>query len=101
VAEGRIVAICGLGFLQDGTVMAFCHLTDEARRRKFSLHKEMCKRLAWARTHYRRIIALADPEIPTAERWLERLGFKPADPPTEINGQKVFVWQTRSPPCSA
>jgi hypothetical protein len=99
--NGRIVGLGGLGFLPDGTVLAFVHLTDEARSAKFALHRRVCRELASARKRYPRIIALADPDEPAAERWLERLGFSPADPPAAINGHKVFAWQTRSPPSSA
>lgn len=99
--NGRIVGIGGLGFLADGSVMAFAHLTDEARARKFALHRRVTRELFAARKRHPRISALADPDVPAAERWLARLGFAPADQPTEINGQKVFVWQAQSPACSA
>jgi hypothetical protein len=94
--NGRIVGIGGLGFLPDGSVMAFAHLTDEARAARFALHRKVCRELAAARKRYPLIIALADPDQPAAERWLTRLGFKPADPPAAINGHKVFAWQAGS-----
>jgi hypothetical protein len=45
----RIVGIGGFGYLEDGSVLAWASLTDEARRHKVSLHKRVCKALRWAR----------------------------------------------------
>src|SRR5262245_1899887 len=96
----KIVGIGGLSFLDDGTVLAFCHLTDAARRRKVALHKAALAALARAKASgIRRIVATADPEQPAAERWLERLGFVSAlalgIEPIHINGHTVFIRQDR------
>jgi|SRR5215510_831103 len=96
----EIVGIGGFSFLDDGTVLAFCHLTDAARRRKVALHKAAIAALARAKASgFRRIVATADPEQPAAERWLERLGFVSARAlglePTHINGHSVFILHDR------
>lgn len=94
----KVVAIGGLGFQANGTVTAFCHLTDEARHRKVALHKAVKAGIEQAKARgIGRIVATADPEQPAGERWLERLGFVSAESlgltPTHLNGHNIFVWR--------
>jgi hypothetical protein len=89
--DGTVIAIGGATHLPDGTLLAFAHLTDEARRRKVWLHKQAKRVLARLTAQRRRIVATASPEIPAAQRWLERLGFVPMDVFAE-NGRLIWIW---------
>jgi hypothetical protein len=89
--DGAVIAIGGATHLPDGTLLAFAHLTDEARRRKVWLHKQAKSVLARLAARRRRIVATASPEIPAAQRWLERLGFVPLDAFAE-NGRLIWIW---------
>jgi topoisomerase IA-like protein len=79
--DGRIVGIGGIAYLPDGTVAAFLEATDEARKYAVTLHKTALRSLKG----YRKLVALCDPEIEAAPRWLKRLGFEPVD------GLEVYV----------
>lgn len=88
--DGRIIGIGGVGTLEDGTRVAFCHLTDEARSYPVALHRIGLKVLRQAREGgARRIIAKAEEGRNRAREWLLRLGFKPM----ELNGTEVFVYE--------
>ncbi|MCC6172073.1 MAG: GNAT family N-acetyltransferase [Gammaproteobacteria bacterium] len=88
VAGGRVIGIGGLAYMPDGTIVAFAHLTPEARAQKFALHRAALKLLAEMEAHgVRRLVATADPDFAAAERWLTRLGFR-RDPRHE----KVWIW---------
>lgn len=92
LVEGRIVGIGGLGFRADGTVIAFVMMNDHARRYPAAIHRAGLLTMKMIRDmKLRRVVAQADPEQPSAERWLERLGFRP----TTIRGETVWVWQNR------
>jgi hypothetical protein len=88
---GNVIAVGGASHLPDGTLLAFAHLTDDARRRKVWLHKQAKRVLARLAAQRRRIVATASPEIPAAQRWLERLGFVPMDVSIE-NGRSIWIW---------
>jgi hypothetical protein len=89
--DGNVIAIGGAAHLPDGTLLAFAHLSDEARRRKVWLHKHAKGVLTRLAAQRRRIVATASPEIPAAQRWLERLGFVPMDVSVE-NGRLIWIW---------
>lgn len=74
--------------MADGTKIAFCDLTDEARRYPVTMHRAALKTMALARElRIRRLVATTESGHPAAERWLLRLGFEPR----EICGKKVFI----------
>lgn len=86
----KVIGIAGLGFHKNGSVIGWARLTDEIRKRPIQLHKAAKAFLADARVKgIHTIIATADPEQPAAERWLERLGFKP----DTFLGEKVYIWK--------
>jgi len=89
--DGNVIAIGGAAHLPDGTLLAFAHLTDQARQRKVWLHKQAKGVLARLAAQRRRIVATASPDIPAAQRWLERLGFVPMDVSAE-NGRLIWTW---------
>ena len=80
---GEIKGIGGIGYLPDGTALAFLHLAEGAERYAVSLHKAARLVIEEAkRRGIRKIVAQADPNYPTAKRWLKRLGFEPTDDET-------------------
>lgn len=81
--DGEIVAIGGVMFLLGGNVF-FMEATDKARRHPVGLHKAA---LEMVRNAPPGTIALADDEIPAAQRWLERLGLRSA----EVKG--IMTWR--------
>lgn len=88
--EGEILGLGGVTFLPGGTVAAFSHLTDDARKRPKQLHKTAKAFLADMKAKgFNRIVAAADGATPAAERWLERLGFERI----QHEGQDIFLWQ--------
>ena len=89
--DGAIIAIGGVSHLPDGSLLAFAHLTDEARRRKVWLHRQAKRMLAQLAARRARIVATASPDIPAAEPWLERLGFVPMNLATE-DGRVIWKW---------
>jgi GNAT superfamily N-acetyltransferase len=75
---GRVVGVGGVGYVKDGSVVAFAFITDELRKNKIALHKAGLKVIADAkRDGIKRLIAQASADVPAAVRWLERYGFKP------------------------
>jgi hypothetical protein len=83
-----LVGVAGIGYLGAGRVFAFAHLSEECRKRPVQLHRQAKRFLADAeRAGARVITAKADPSVPAAGRWLERLGFKPG----EYLGETVYV----------
>src|SRR5262245_15921684 len=89
--DGMIIAIGGAAHLPDGSLLAFAHLTDAARRRKVWLHKQACRMLARLAARRARIVATASPDTPAAERWLARLGFTPMSLATD-DGRTIWIW---------
>lgn len=88
--DGRLIGIGGLAYFADGLVLAWAELTDEARKAKVSLHKAALKLLSEARGA-RRIVAIADNNIEAADRWLQRLGFRPE----QVKDTTVWVREWR------
>jgi hypothetical protein len=86
--DDRTIGVGGIGFLDNGDVALWARLTDEIRKHPVQLHKTA---LAFIDEHVRKrgiplLSATADPSIPAAPRWLERLGFKPV-------GNRMYVWR--------
>lgn len=88
VLDGRVIGLGGIGHLEDGTVIAFGRITDEFRRHPVKLHKAGLEVFREARERgIREIFATADPSVPRAGAWLERLGFSAL----ESDGKTVWV----------
>lgn len=79
--DGKIVGIAGLAFVK-GRWVAFCDLLPEAREYKYKIARTAVRIFAEARKRgIRFIYAEANPEEPSAVRWIESLGFE-IDPRT-------------------
>lgn len=75
--DGRVVGVGGIGYVRDGSVVAYAFITDELRKNRIALHKAGLKVIADAkRDGIKRLIAQASPHE-AAVRWLVRYGFKP------------------------
>jgi N-acetylglutamate synthase-like GNAT family acetyltransferase len=83
VLDGEIIAIGGLAFSM-GRWFAFCDLTEKARKYKLTIARVGKRIMDDAREMGLRFVyADADPNEPTAVRWLTSLGFEP-DPRTLV-----------------
>jgi hypothetical protein len=88
--DGRVIGIGGIAWLGQDTYGAFLMLADGAERHRVSLHRAGLFIIAEARKlRLPRLVALADPAIAPAERWLKRLGFTPR--PANA-GETVWIW---------
>lgn len=86
VVDGRVIGLGGF-MRRQGWLFAFCDLTPEARKYKVTMVKTARRILDEARKSGRRYIyAIADPDEPGAERWLQSLGFEPV-------GEGMFKWR--------
>ena len=90
IVDGRIVGVGGIAFM-GGRPVAFCDLKDEARPYRKTLHKAALGILGEAKRRHRLIVAFIDRSEPTAERWIERLGFRHFDGDTYMWRRD---WQT-------
>lgn len=91
---GELLGVGGLAYLPTGAVAVFLLLAPGARRYRVALHKAALRTIEDAeRLGIKRLVALAEPGIEPAVRWLERLGFREMT----VDGEAVYVWQTRSP----
>jgi hypothetical protein len=89
--DGELVGLGGLGLMMPSeTWCCFMRATDAFRARPVALHRAGLRMMAEARRlGIRRLVALAEPGIEKAERWLARFGFEPED----IDGATVWVWK--------
>jgi hypothetical protein len=86
--DGRILGIGGIGFMPDGTRIAFCDLTKEAYKFPVTMHKAARRTMDLAmKLGIKRLVATTETNHPAAHRWLARLDFAP----TMVNGIKVYV----------
>jgi N-acetylglutamate synthase-like GNAT family acetyltransferase len=75
--DGAIIALGGLAF-SGGRWIAFCDLTEKARTYKMTIARMGKRIIADAREMGLRFVyASADPNEPSAIRWLTSLGFEP------------------------
>lgn len=77
MVDGEPAGIGGT-YHSDGMTVLFCRLTPEAKRKPVLLHKVALDLIRGARERGGRLVAVASPNEPTADRWLRRLGFEPA-----------------------
>ena len=97
--DGRLVGLGGVALVMPGEADAcefwvcFMRATNEFRARPVALHRAgLCMIEQARRLGIRRLVALAEPGIEPAERWLRRFGFAPED----IGGETVWVLNMRS-----
>lgn len=96
--DDRVIGIGGLAWINDNTVAAFVAATPEAYRYPVAFHRAGLMTLAMARRMgITTLVAMADPDRPAAERWLERLGFTPLT----VDGEKVYRCSLQQQPRSA
>lgn len=88
--DGKVIGLGGIVYCPDG-LHASMVITDQFRASKFALHRAVARWMKneTIRSGYRRIVAHAEPGNPAAERWLQRLGYRPET----VKGETVWVWQ--------
>ena len=92
VVGGRVLGLGGIGYRPDGVVIGFAVISDEFRRYPTALHRAGLTMMRVIReAGVDQVIALADENIPAADRWLERLGFAAF----VEHGRRVYVWNKR------
>lgn len=86
---GKLLGVGGFAFQPQDTIAAFVLKTPEAEKFPLALHKAGLMAMREAkRLGYRRIVAMAEQHNEAAERWLERLGFKPVT----VDNVTAWVW---------
>lgn len=86
----RVLGVGGLAYLPGGTVGAFVHADDEARKYKVAAHKAGLRAMAEAKAlGLKQVVAMAETGIDASERWLKRLGFEPE----VVSGMKIYIWR--------
>lgn len=75
IVNGKLVAVAGF-WMTKGKVIAFCNLRPEARPYRKLMHRTALELMVEAKRRHKRIIAICDPNEPTAPNWLRRLGFQ-------------------------
>lgn len=90
LAGDRVLGIGGLGFHPDGSVVAFVHMREEARKYPAAIHRAGLLAMRMIRSsRYPLVVAEADPDNPAATRWLRRLGFREI----QTAGVTAYVWE--------
>jgi GNAT superfamily N-acetyltransferase len=93
VVDGEVLAVGGIAYLPDGTHGAFLLADERARKYPVALHKAGLHVLQQARKFgIAKVVAMADPHIKPAKRWLKRLGFEPVT----VDQQEVWLWHSSS-----
>lgn len=88
--DGRTIGIGGIYFLPSGLKAAFLVLSPEGKNYPVALCKAAKAFLKKLRDEgVRKIIAVADPGIPSAERFLLHFGFTPQG---IANNQVIYEW---------
>lgn len=86
----KVLAIGGIGYRPDGTVIAFMASTPDFRKYPAAVHRAGVLGMKLIRdSGVPLVVAEAQPGNPAAEPWLLRFGFRPV----EFAGQKAFVWE--------
>ena len=93
VVDSEILAVGGIAYLPDGTHGGFLLADERARGYPVALHKAGLQVLQQARKlGIAKVVAMADPHIKPAKRWLTRLGFRPVT----VGEQEVWLWHSSS-----
>ena len=91
VLGDEVIGLGGIAYLPGGTHGAFVHAKPGAHRYKMTFHKAGLAAIAEARRlGIKRLVAMAEPGVEPAVRWLKRLGFHDE---ITVDGQKVYAWQ--------
>jgi hypothetical protein len=89
VVDGQSVAVAGVYYYPD-QVVAFSKILPEYAHLKAGLGRGAVKVLKMLRDINKPILAVAEPDIPTAPDFLERCGFEYI----QTNSQgKVYIWR--------
>jgi hypothetical protein len=90
VAGERVLGIGGIGYRPDGVVIGFAFIGEEFRLYPTAIHRAGLAMMRVIReVGVPEVLAMADKTVPRAERWLERLGFKPC----RCSGEQIYVWR--------
>jgi ribosomal protein S18 acetylase RimI-like enzyme len=91
--DDQVVTVGGIAYMPDGSHVAFLHAKPEARNYPVAFHKAGRALIAEARSlGIKRLVAVADDNVPRAEAWLKRLGFE-----QETHAeQQVWIWHSSS-----
>ena len=95
VVEGRVLAIGGLAEV-DGVVKAWVLASDEARERHpVFLHRAVRRALRWIEEDVggARIEVAAADGFEASRRWIERLGFVPAEAQSRDGFVRYVKWR--------
>ena len=94
----EVLGIGGIGYRPDGVVIGFAAMNDEFRRYPPAIHRAGLAMMKIIRdAGVPQVVAIADGRVPSAERWLERLGFEPF-----FEGDiKLYVWRAHNLMASA
>ena len=92
VKKGRIVlGMGGVSVFDDGTIMAFMDLTEQAKTPIVFRHVLQYLN-ALAKKGAEPVLAAADASVPRAEDFLTRLGFEPTES-FDPDGKRIWIWQ--------
>ncbi len=87
--NGELLGVGGFAFQPKDVIAAFVLKTPGADKFPLALHRAGLMAMREAkRLGYRRIVAMAEQHNEAAERWLERLGFKPVI----VDNTTAWVW---------
>lgn len=89
--DGELLGFGALVYLEGGTIGATLMLAPGATHYAVTMHKAALRLMEIARElGMKRVVAIADPDIAPARRWLLRLGFVAKI----VDGQEVFAWHS-------
>lgn len=88
--DDRVLAIGGIGYRPDGTVIAFMAANPQFRKYKAAVHRAGLIGMKLIRDSGAKLVfAEAQAGNAAAEPWLLRFGFRAV----EVGGHKAFVWE--------
>lgn len=90
VCGDKVLAIGGIGYRGDGTVVAFMAANPEFRKYPRAIHRAGIMGMKLIRdSGVKLVLAEAQEGNAAAEPWLLRFGFRPV----ETGGHRAFVWE--------
>lgn len=89
VFDDQVLGVGGLCYMPNDIVGAFVAMTEEGRKYPAAIHRAGLAAMRMIRQSGEpRVVAIADRIVPGAERWLERLGFRPVT----VGDVTAYVW---------